>query len=184
MSSTPAIRNSGSVVEAIDLMPLVTGSYNGSSYGPLLDRHLRLALLPLAGPLLPRGVAPVAVAWLLHPAFPHGRAQRQLLPRAEEADLAGVAQGGARGLPLRRQGQPLHHPRPAPQGERRGPAALSGRSAPSGGEAGACPLPATARLPLHRGEPAKAGGLPAPAASRPPARLRVPPRLLVPPHDL
>ena len=73
-------------------------------------RLLGLGLQALARNLLSGRAAAEALVRALRRGVRHRRDQRQLLPAAAGLDLRRLAREGAAGLPLRGQGQPLHHP--------------------------------------------------------------------------
>ena len=88
------------------------------------DRHLRLALRPLDRPVLPREAPQGRLARTLRPALRYGRDQQHVLPSAPRADDGELARPGAAGLPVRRQGQPVHHAHQETPQHRRGSGAV------------------------------------------------------------
>lgn len=128
---------------------------------------------------LPRGAAGAAAAGAICRGLRHGRGQRDLLPAAEGGDGARLDRTGARGLPLRGEGEPLPDPHEAPpRHHRRGrPLLGAARAAAALPPAGPGPLAAAGELPTRR-RPARRRTRPA-AAGRP--LLRVPSPELVRP---
>src|SRR5690606_13444997 len=74
------------------------------------DRDLRMVVSRLEGVLLPGRSPSTPTARSRDLQFRHGRAQPDLLQPRELRHLPPLARRGTAGLPLRREGKPLHHP--------------------------------------------------------------------------
>src|SRR5438552_3363938 len=118
---------------------------------PRLRGNQRLRLPRLARPLLPARAAPAEVARVRERALRLHRAQRHLLQPEEPGRLPAVGGGDPpRGLRLRGEGEPLHHPQPqaAPRRARAGQP-LRERHPRPGAQDGSLPLAAPRHLPLR-----------------------------------
>src|SRR5512140_2616110 len=135
-------------------------------------RDERLRLQALAEDLLPGGSARAAVALVLRERLLHVRAERHVLQAAAPGGGGEVARRDAGRVPLRREGQPVHHAHEA-AGEREGGAGPVLRSrAAAAEEARRRALAAPAEHDEGGSRPA--GRVPGPVAEEGPPRLRVP----------
>src|SRR3954447_1973886 len=80
---------------------------------PRPHRLLGLELRRLARPRVPEGLPDIALAGALRDAVRHRRGELDLLPAGPPRRRGEVGRAGARGLHLRRQGQPLPDPHEA-----------------------------------------------------------------------
>ena len=106
------------------------------------DRVLRLELRLVARPRLPARPTDRALARALRDAFRHGRGEHDLLPPADAEGRPGLGRPLSAELPLRDQGQPVHHAHEAADRSRPGarPLPRAARAAARDGQARSLPL--------------------------------------------
>src|SRR2546425_730955 len=147
----------------------------GTSEGDDLGRDQRVAVPVLEGCVLPRKASPTAMASALRQQVPRRRGQQLLLRAAGGGHVRTVAPGASRRIPVRGQGQPVHHPRPADARREGtgGPVLVEGHEAGAEARTGAVPVPAE-----PSGGRAAARGIPGAAAEGHARGVRVPGALL------